>query len=264
MVNKLIFLLACLCVIFCACSEEDDDITGPRENVYSAVESVTVNITGQTRTGFSLAGINGRAVISGGGGNTTISVKAVKRVKSYNWTDAERGLTLLTVAFDSSSADVGVRTIHPINPAGREYEVDYAVTIPEDLAVQISNVNGDVALQSILNDVAVQLTNGEVTAVGIEGDASIALTNGGIDASLTVPPGGQIDIELANGDVDLFIPTSTSAQFSAVVSVGSITVTGLSMTNVTQTATMLTGTLGIGNGQISLEVGNGSINVEGL
>jgi DUF4097 and DUF4098 domain-containing protein YvlB len=88
--------------------------------------------------------------------------------------------------------------------------------------------------------------------------------NGQITASVTLPSAGEIDMSLVNGNVDLRIPQTTSAQFSATVAIGSISLTNLSLSNETVTPNSRTGTLGGGDGTISLDAGNGTIAVQGI
>jgi DUF4097 and DUF4098 domain-containing protein YvlB len=259
---KILLLMFLVLALFAACS--DDSTTEPRVNKFSAVETVMVDVSSQARTGLNLAGINGEVTITGVAGGGPISITAIKKVKSHTQADANTGLALLSVAADSTGSDVGVRTVHPANPAGRNYEVNYTVSLPDILPVGVANVNGKVTLQSILADVTVQLANGGIVLDDITGSASIDLANGTIFASVTLPPAGQIDFDLANGEIDLFIPVLTSATFAANAVNGSITVIGLTLTDVTQTVGSLTGTLGGGDGSISLDVGNGTIEVEGI
>lgn len=257
-----LFFVLLVFVLFAACS--DDSTTEPRVNKYTAVETVTVDVSSQSRTGLNLAGGNGEVTITGVAGGGPISITAIKKVKSHTQADANTGLALLSVAVDSTGSDVGVRTVHPANPAGRNYEVNYTVSLPEILPVGATNVNGKVTLQSILADVSVQQANGGIVLDDITGSALVDLGNGTILAGVTLYSGAEIVFNLANGEVDLLIPVSTSAMFEAHTVIGSITLIGLTLTDVTQTVGSLTGTLGGGDGNIFLSVGNGTIEVEGI
>ena len=72
------------------------------------------------------------------------------------------------------------------------------------------------------------------------------------------------DLEIQNGNVDLSVPINTSAELLAVIDNGVVTVTDLSVQNETRTAASLSGTLGTGQGTITLESANGNIHIAGF
>jgi hypothetical protein len=118
-------------------------------------------------------------------------------------------------------------------------------------------------VESITDTVVIENVNGPVSATDIEGNTRVTVVNGQIEASVTIPSNGYIIMNVANGSIDLGIPQETSAQFSATVAIGDITISSLSLTNETTTANSVTGTLGSGDGTISLVITNGSITVTG-
>ena len=67
-----------------------------------------------------------------------------------------------------------------------------------------------------------------------------------------------------NGNITLDLPTNTSAEFSANVNSGSIVISNLVLQSEVITPTSVTGTLGNGEGEISLETVTGDINVSGF
>ena len=170
---------------------------------------------------------------------------------------------------------------YPRNSHGRGYEVVYHVLIPVVMSVWAENTNGEIAVDSMANDVIVDLTNGNVELNGITGDldldltngnvtlqevqgsAHVDLTNGRIYGEVVLPDQGVCDLETVNGDIDLDIPEGTSADFSASVANGAISLTGLALTNSTFTNRSAQGTLGGGDGTIRMRTVNGNIRVTG-
>ena len=67
-----------------------------------------------------------------------------------------------------------------------------------------------------------------------------------------------------NGSIQLSIPQNTSAEFSATVTIGDISVSNLVLQNQESTPNSLRGTLGAGQGTISLSTVNGNIRVTGF
>jgi DUF4097 and DUF4098 domain-containing protein YvlB len=91
----------------------------------------------------------------------------------------------------------------------------------------------------------------------------VNLVSGRIDARVTFPANGIIDMATVSGEIELDIPRNTSAELSANVVSGTISVINLSLRNVTRSPTTLQGTLGGGQGLISLGTTSGNIRVEG-
>lgn len=72
-------------------------------------------------------------------------------------------------------------------------------------------------------------------------------------------------MKTVSGDSNLAIPVNTSAEFSAVVNIGNISVSNLVLQNEVTTSTFRSGTLGSGQGTITLETEVlGNISVSGF
>ena len=89
----------------------------------------------------------------------------------------------------------------------------------------------------------------------------IDVINGGISGDVTLPSQGMCQITTVNGKIDLEIPGSTSAEFSASVTNGNIHISDLVLHHSNTTKNSITGTLADGNGNITLRVVNGQIDV---
>lgn len=82
---------------------------------------------------------------------------------------------------------------------------------------------------------------------------------------MDLPSNGEIRMSTDNGNLDLSIPTSTSAEFSATVDgIGEKSVTNLDITYSLNTQKSLIGTLGDGEGSITLSTVNGNVEVLGF
>lgn len=82
---------------------------------------------------------------------------------------------------------------------------------------------------------------------------------------MTLPLNESIDLSVTNGGLQLHIPTSTSAEFSASLDgTGEITVSNLNITDYLVLSQSHTGTLGNGEGSIVLSTVNGNIEVIGF
>jgi hypothetical protein len=175
---------------------------------------------------MSLEAMNGEIVIIGQPDAMSVIVTEELRVGSHvNQADADDGLDQLEVLVTDSSDEILVQTQQPEDTQGRQYVVNYTITVPSDLEVDVHQVNGSIVVEDMANSVLVKVVNGHI---------------------------------------DLRIPTSTSAELSAFVDNGTITWDNLDLVDVVHTNHALTGTLGSGAGVIWLETTNGSIDMIGV
>lgn len=225
--------------------------------------SESVPVAGRSR--IRLDAVNGEIVITGQPGGTSVTVTAEMQVGSNaSLSDAETGLNQLGVLVAEGSDEIFVQTKQPINTGGRQYVVNYTITVPTHLAVDVTQVNGHVTIEAIENSLFVEVANGNVYLSDIFGVATVSVDNGNIDGTVTLPPGGEIMVSTGIGDIDLRIPTSTSAELSAFVGFGAITWDNLDLLNAVHTTASLRGILGDGTGLIDLDTRNGNIAVTGF
>jgi len=258
---SLVPVAAMSALVAAGCGGGSDGGAEPRP---SAEEPFSFDVTPTSQRALRLQGTSGEVQMTGAPGATSISITGVRRVQADTIEDATAHLAELKVIVDDSSAsEVLVQTAQPQFSAGRNYIVNYTIVLPQDFAVNVASVNGDITVRALTGDCTIRSVNGRILADAIVGNATLTLANGEIIASLTLPSGGQIDIQLANGNIDLDIPLATSAEFVAAVGIGSITLTNLSLSNETVAPGSRSGTLGGGDGTISLDVAIGTIAVHG-
>jgi hypothetical protein len=261
-------LVAAMSLMSCFDSDVDfnpiDGIPPGSDTRFEAEEPFAEDVAVANRSRFRLNGVRGSITITGQSGATTIRITGTKRVGSNSTQDARDHLPNLEVNVRPLATEVFVETVQPIFD-GRRYEVDYAITVPTQWAIEVTHMNGDVTLDAIDSDVVVTHGNGDVTLMDIVGSAQVDLGNGRIDSDVTLPLNGSIDFDLMNGPITLAIPVDTSATFSATVGIGSIRVSpNLMLQDPVSTPTSLSGTLSGGEGTISLETNNGTIRVSGV
>lgn len=214
----------------------------PQDHKASAQFSCEVPLFGQKSV--RLKGVNGNIQFTGADGMAGMHISGMRRVGSESLEDAQAHLGLLQVRIQEGDEEILIETLQPRND-GRNYEVDYAVALPRGLEVYVESTNGRVALEGMTEDVAVKLVNGT------------------IDASLTLPPGGTIDLFTINGDIGLDLQPDASAQLKATLTHGQITATNLQIQDQVATPRSLTGRLGDGAGLVQLALVNGDIRVQG-
>jgi DUF4097 and DUF4098 domain-containing protein YvlB len=239
-------LAACVSLL-AGCDWFDDDEGNVDNTNFSATEDFDFRVAVANRTRIRLEAINGNVEITGKPNVNSLVIAGEKKVRSESLQDATVHLDDLDVRVTETVDEVRVSTDQPDNPRGRNYQVDYTISVPEHMNVTIVHVNGRVGLYDL------------------ESDADVKLVNGEIDGKMVLPSGGSIDLDLVNGNINLSIPTSTST--SAIVDCdivnGDIHTTNLDMHNVTNSAHSVRGTLGDGDGSITMSTVNGVLRLTG-
>jgi len=188
--------------------------------------SHTVDLTSQTS--LKVEGINGSISVESVSGTNQVSISGEKIVSSDTYHDANSHLKDISIEIDEQTNELLVKTLQPHYSNGRSYQVNYTINVPSHLSVFVENVNGR------------------------------------IDGKLSLPKNGTVDLSLQNGSIELDIPQNTSADFSANLVNGQISVKNLTLYNRVTTSKSLQGTLGNGQGIISLRTTNGNIDVTGF
>ena len=211
-----------------------------------------------------LEAFHGDIEIEGRDDAGSIIVTAQKWVWSDSLEDAKIHLNDLDILVTDQIDEVLIQTVQPEDRQDRKYIVDYHIILPSNLETEVTLTNGDISIIDIQNSLMVDAVNGNVSLSNIFGNAVVDLVNGSIDGTVTLPLDGEIRMSAENGNIDLSIPTLTSAKFEASVTVGSIKTSNLEFDDALKTAQSLTGTLGIGEGVIDLYSDNGHIGVVGF
>ena len=262
------FFALFLLVLLSACETDGFIFNSNDENVdntnFVAKESFQFEVDVQNHTLVRLDAINGNVEIIGSANATSVTITGERRVGSESTADAEEYLMKLEVRVTETASMILVETIQPDKNHGRNFVVDYKITLPENLELDANNINGNMAIENIKNDVDIDNVNGIIDLKNIVGNASVDVVNGLIRAKITMPENGNIDMGTVNGNIELQIPLNTSADFSANVTNGAIQILNLTLQNEVATTRSLQGTLGNGGGTIKTNTVNGNINTTGF
>lgn len=242
---------------------DDESVFRVKNTDFYAEQEFSIEVAAAGLTSFDIRGINGSVNIKGVSGADQIKVSGVRRVESESGEDAQRNIENLQVEHALTQTGLSVETSQPDKTEGRNYIVNYTVTLPKGLAVEVQNVNGAISVESVQEVISVTNVNGSISVKDIYGSATISQSNGDIDAAITIPEDGFVVISVANGDIVLEIPQSTSATLTATWSIGSISITNLVLTGEVQEGNTLTGVIGKGDGSIVLTTSIGDITVTG-
>ena len=243
-------------------------INDPDKNVfntdYSATENFSFTVSTTSKSQLRINSINGSIEILGVAGLSNVEITGEKKVDSENHADAQAHLKDLDVKISSSGTEIYVETEYPNETFGRGYSVNFQIWVPDNWHVLTDLTNGEVYVDSLNSDVDIDLTNGNVVLNEVFGNVNVDVTNGQVDGKLFLPLNSQFDISTTNGVINLLIPKTTSANFTAQVTNGIIKTYELSFSNMSNTNQNVTGKLGNGQGAIQLKTTNGNINVTGF
>lgn len=240
--------------------DDDNEVNDTR---FEATASFRHVIAAENRFRLRLDGISGDIDVAADPAATDVTIEGDRTVGSESVADAERHLDNLDVRVETSATEVHVSTIQPEHTLGRSYTVEYRITVPSSFRSTITNVNGSVVVRGTSGRVEVTHVNGDVTLRDVEADVDVNLVNGLIDAEVDPPLAGRVELTNVNGNVLLSVPAAISADVTASVTNGSISVSNLSILDPISTSRTLRGTLGAGDGVIELVTVNGNITLRG-
>lgn len=225
-----VILVVCFLSISCGSDSDSEWTFGPSQPPDSEVQntdfaarenfSFEINLAGQTS--LLLTAVNSAVIIIGTPVGNSVKIIGEKRVESDSTADAEQHLKQLEVEVQELTKEISVKTVQPEQSGGRNYLVDYTITLPMNLAVSVNQVNGSIE---------VSLVSSDITA------------------------------NLVNGTIEVHLSQDASAQLSAQTANGTITTSNLQLEDEKSSANSLEGKIGDGQNSIDLDLVNGNITV---
>ncbi len=267
MKSKKYNLLYCVSRIILLATWSACVVLNPTDSVHDtnfvAEEDFAMEMSIESQKRLIINGINGSIIISGQTNANTVNIWGKRQVGSESVEDAEQHLADLKVDTSATTDEIIVRTIQPKEAQGRNYTVNYFLTLPIGFEVFVENINGQINIDSVHSYIAITEVNGQVILNAIEGSTDVTVVNGQIDGDIKLPLNGNINMNTVNGLINLNIPKDTSADLSANVVNGNITVSNLDVQDTDNSRISFRGKLRDGEGQISLSTVNGNILVVG-
>ena len=272
--RKYLFILAILLVMISpGCSVDvdgsdwhlDTTVRGGFDYYHTAEKTVKDEVDVQGHTRVRIEAINGEVYVEGRSDANRVMITANLSVGSSSQADADLHLDDLKMRVTEDGHVILIETIQPERFLGRGYRVEYDIIIPEGLEIMVTQDNGRVSVYDIINNVDVTNENGDIQILNIAGDVRAQLVNGSIETETIMNVNGVLYLETVNGQIELSIPTITSALLSAkVYKSGTVSIHNLAFTDTISTAKSFEGILGNGDGSISLHTDNGDIYVFGF
>ena len=178
----------------------------------------TFNASGDLKS-LSVETVNGRVEIAAGAAfRGDVDVTAWGATDS----DAKKNLGDVKVRFENENGNLSLYTEEPgihVRHSGRGWSVQsrddrnwrsetkYRITVPASLRVNVSAVNGAVAVTGVAAPVELTTVNGKISLAGGRRDAKLNTVNGAIEAGFTeLPKGAALDVRTVNGAIALTLP----------------------------------------------------------
>jgi len=205
---------------------------------------------------------NGRIDVEGVEGST-VEVKAERIARGSTDAAARELLPRIVIKEDVKPDRITIETERMSGiMIGAGFEVRYHVRAPKSALVNVTNTNGQVALNALTGKVVAHTTNGAVKGTNLSGGVDGQTTNGSVSIDMVSVGSDRISLETTNGSVTLMLPEKAKATVSATVTNGGINVGSLDNFDVTEKARRrLEGKLNGGGTEVELHTTNGSIRV---
>lgn len=261
--NKTILLVICVGLVLFYAGCDNYNPFQVDSTKYRAEESFSFTVNPDNQDHLTLTAINGSVEVIGVAGSDVVEISGLRIVNSESASDAEKYLEKLDVNIRINGDKVEVETEQPSNSGGREFIVEYQIRMPAEWDFELNHTNGEVEVDSIAGTVDINNVNGNIGLHETRGNLFIDLTNGQVTGKVSGSGVGVCRFSLVNGQIGLSIPKATDASFSAAVTNGRVSVNNLVMTNLTSRQNSVRGTIGNGQGEITLRVINGNIDVAG-
>ncbi|MDQ3020461.1 MAG: hypothetical protein M3R36_07820 [Bacteroidota bacterium] len=237
---------------------------------YTKTESVTHQISTDGKKKIKLENINGSVAISQSKDSNVLIVKAYKEIKvkkKYLDTPFDE----IEVILDTTGNMISIKT--EINKDGedgifkfnmdRKQRVDYEISVPLNMKIEIENINGNVSAGSLSDDLKIDLVNGEISLENYTGRLECEVTNGSFSGHIESTKG--IDINTINGGVTLYLNNYMNANVRAESLHGKITNEQLQFREMIKEKNLFKGKLGSDDSEvdIKIETVNGKIKLYG-
>ena len=163
---------------------------------------------------------------------------------------------------NSSCNEDGIRSERNSSRSSRDNDVSvhFVVRVPEGVRVDLSTVNGGVAVSGVTTDVRINTVNGGITARSPGGPVRAKTVNGSINVSMGTLGGAEdLEYETVNGSVTISLPENFGAQLELSTVNGRVTTDFPITVSGTLSPRRIRGTVGNGQTRLRVSTVNGSV-----
>lgn len=216
---------------------------------------------------LALSNTNGSVTI-GTWDRSEIRVEAVKKVRHKDDARAQEVMDKLLIEIEESAGRIDIETRYPkfgdswFSGWNVSANVEYTITVPKQADLDVSTVNGKVAVVGVSGQLDVRTTNGGIRLEDAGGTVQARTTNGGIDAELhQIDDGEDMSFRTTNGGITVSLPEEIRAHLTARTTNGSIRTDFPVQVVGKMSRTRIDGEINGGGGQLDLKTTNGGIKI---
>ena len=190
-----------------------------------------------------------------------VSLEAEKKGKT------DEDLKKVTLEIDSSPGKLSIKTKYAKKSGwlfgSINASVRYKLMVPVGVRLQkIDTVNSDITVTGVRGSVNLDTVNGSITATGLAANARLDSVNGSLSAEFASLDGvSEVKLDSVNGRASVTLPKGASARIDADSINGRVSVDQQIRLGKARRHS-LTGEIGTGGPNISLETVNGAISVK--
>ncbi len=174
---------------------------------------------------------------------------------------SERGVTIcaLWAARERRCGEGGDYRLHGVSK--NDVAVRFTVSLPRGVKVDVSTVNGGVAIEGAAAPVAATTVNGRIVVHTSVGPVQASTVNGSIEAAMDALTGGDIELKTVNGSVTAALPSTLNAVVDAATVNGRVETEFPLQVTGKISPRHVRGTIGTGGMTLKLNTVNGSVTI---
>jgi hypothetical protein len=193
---------------------------------------------------------------------TNCDVTATITAKASTEEKAEKLAEEVKIKLQPSANKLSVKVEKPKETSNCSIAIDFNITVPKQTALQLAINVGEIRISEITEPIEAETNVGTINCRQITGDTDLTTNVGEVTVAYSenAPPICNADIRTDIGEINFTAPHDLSAQVRASVNIGSIQ-TDLPLTVTGKINKSLNGTIGKGEGKITLKTNIGSIRI---
>jgi len=143
---------------------------------------------------------NGRIEIRGDAAASDVSIAATKSASGKSIDEARQFAERIEINTSRDASTLNIEPAYPDLDSARNYAVDFCITLPPNVRLDLATSNGRVIVAAMANDVEINSSNGGVDLREIKGKVRADTSNGPI---VVKNVRGDLDLDTSNGDIEV-------------------------------------------------------------
>ena len=257
LINSGLTLSLCLSALLAGCGINVGDVFKAK---YERTENVSVPVNDMTELYVET---NVGSITITGADVSDCDVTAEITVKARTEDQARELAEQVKIEVEPSAGKLSIKAERPDALKKRSLTVNFKVTAPKRLNLSCNSQVGTIKVSDIKGQITASTNVGSVICRQVVADVDLTSNVGSVEVGYSddAPAACNADIATNVGSIEFAGPAHISAQLSASTNVGSIR-TAKPITVVGKLSKSIRGTIGSGDGQVTLKTNVGSIEIK--